>query len=67
MEAETLMENAEKAAVEAFEAASALGVIMHDKPNSSRKQYRIETSGTHGRGSPTHTVTASFETAFDVE
>jgi hypothetical protein len=67
LEAETLMENAEKAAVEAFEAASALGVIMHDKPNSSRKQYRIETSGTHGRGSPTHTVTASFETAFDVD
>ncbi|CAH8255116.1 unnamed protein product [Arabidopsis lyrata] len=67
LEAENLMENAEKAAVEAFEAASALGVIMHDKPNSSRKQYRIETSGTHGRGSPTHTVTASFETAFDVD
>ncbi|CAL9218319.1 unnamed protein product [Arabidopsis halleri] len=67
LEAETLMENAEKAAVEAFEAASAMGVIMHDKPNSSRKQYRIETSGTHGRGSPTHTVTASFETAFDVD
>lgn len=67
LEAETLMENAEKAAVEAFEAASALGVIMHDKPNSSRKQYRIKTSGTHGGGSPTHTVTASFETAFDVD
>ncbi|KAL1193413.1 hypothetical protein V5N11_030036 [Cardamine amara subsp. amara] len=67
LEAETLMENAEKAAVEAFEAASAMGVIIHDKPNSSRKQYRIETSGTHGRGSPTHTVTASFETAFDVD
>lgn len=61
------MENAEKAAVEAFEAASAMGVIMHDKPNSSRKQYRIETTGTHGGGSPTHTVTASFETAFDVD
>uniref|UniRef100_A0A1J3JNJ3 Uncharacterized protein n=1 Tax=Noccaea caerulescens TaxID=107243 RepID=A0A1J3JNJ3_NOCCA len=67
LEAETVMENAEKAAVEAFEAASALGVIMHDKPNSSRKQYRIQTSGTHGGGSPTHTVTASFETAFDVD
>ncbi|KAF8093657.1 hypothetical protein N665_0381s0017 [Sinapis alba] len=66
-EAETLMENAEKAAVEAFEAASALGVIMHDKPNSSRKQYKIKTSGAHGGGSPTHTVTASFETAFDVD
>lgn len=66
-EAQTLMENAEKAAVDAFEAASAMGVIMHDKPNSSRKQYQIETSGTHGRGSPTHTVTASFETAFDVD
>ncbi|KAL0715507.1 hypothetical protein Bca4012_064829 [Brassica carinata] len=67
LEADTSMENAEKAAVEAFEAASALGVIMHDKPNSSRKQYRIKTSGTHGGGSPTHTVTASFETAFDVD
>ncbi|CDY32834.1 BnaC08g02560D [Brassica napus] len=66
-EAETLMENAEKAAVEAFEAASALGVIMHDKPNSSRKQYKIKSSGAHGGGSPTHTVTASFETAFDVD
>ncbi|CAN7029303.1 hypothetical protein IGI04_029562 [Brassica rapa subsp. trilocularis] len=67
LEAETLMENAEKAAVEAFEAASALGVIMHDKPNSSRKQYKIKSSGAHGGGSPTHTVTASFETAFDVD
>ncbi|ESQ30492.1 hypothetical protein EUTSA_v10011233mg [Eutrema salsugineum] len=67
LDAETLLENAEKAAVEAFEAASALGVIMHDKPNSSRKQYRIKTSGTHGGGSPTHTVSASFETAFDVD
>ncbi|KFK35971.1 hypothetical protein AALP_AA4G061700 [Arabis alpina] len=67
LEAETVMANAEKAAVEAFEAASAVGVIMHDKPNSSRKKYRIETSGTHGGGSPTHTVTASFETAFDVD
>ncbi|CAH8283267.1 unnamed protein product [Eruca vesicaria subsp. sativa] len=67
LEAETLMENAEKAAVEAFEAASALGVVMHDKPNISRKQYKIKTSGAHGGGSPTHTVTASFETAFDVD
>ncbi|CAA7048331.1 unnamed protein product [Microthlaspi erraticum] len=67
LEAETVMENAEKSAVEAFEAASALGVIMHDKPSSSRKQYRIQTSGTRGGGSPTHTVTASFETAFDVD
>ncbi|CAN8302955.1 unnamed protein product [Cochlearia groenlandica] len=67
LDAETLMDNAEKAALEAFEAASAMGVIIHDKPNSSRKQYRIQTSGTRGGGSPTHTVTASFETAFDVD
>ncbi|XP_010556523.1 PREDICTED: uncharacterized protein LOC104825834 isoform X2 [Tarenaya hassleriana] len=66
-EAETLMSNTEKAAAEAFEAASAMGVIMYDKPNSSRKRCQIETSSGHGGGSPTHTVTASFETAFDVD
>lgn len=53
--------------MEAFEAAQAMGVIMFDLPNCPRKHCQIETSSVNGEGSSIHTVTASFETAFEVD
>ncbi|MED6119159.1 hypothetical protein PIB30_009261 [Stylosanthes scabra] len=66
-DAEAQLSKAEKAAVEAFEAAQSMGVIMYDMPNCPKKHCRIETSSVNGEGSSTHMVTASFETAFDVD
>ncbi|KAM1687100.1 hypothetical protein ACFX1T_034857 [Malus domestica] len=66
-EAEAQLLKADKAAAEAFEEATAVGVIMYDKPNCPRKPCKIETSTVNGGGSTTHTVTASFETAFEVD
>ncbi|XP_052191292.1 uncharacterized protein LOC127800617 [Diospyros lotus] len=66
-EAEALMWEAEKSAVEAFEAATAIGVIMYDTPDCPRKHYEIESLSVNGGGSTTHTVAASFETAFEVD
>lgn len=66
-EAEALLLKSEKAAAEAFEAATAKGVIMYDKPNCPQAHCQIETSSVNGGGSSTHTVTASFETAFAVD
>ncbi|KAI3413124.1 uncharacterized protein J3R85_016488, partial [Psidium guajava] len=66
-EAESLLQTAEKNAAEAFEAATAMGVIMYDTPNCSRQSTKIQASSVNGGGSTTHTVTASFETAFEVE
>ncbi|KAF2320940.1 hypothetical protein GH714_032093 [Hevea brasiliensis] len=64
-EAEALLLKAEKNAAEAFEVAAAMGVIMYDMPNCPRKPSQIETSTANGGRSTTHTVTASFETAFE--
>lgn len=61
------MEKAEKAAAEAFEAATAVGVIMYDTPSCPERPSRIEMSSVKGGGFTTHTVTASFETAFEVD
>ncbi|EEF34885.1 conserved hypothetical protein [Ricinus communis] len=66
-EAETILLRAEKTASEAFEAATALGVIMYDTPNCPQKPSKIETLTVDGGRSTTHTVTASFDTAFDVD
>lgn len=60
------MEKAEKTAAEAFEAAVAVGVIMYDIPNCPQKTCHVETSSSR-EGSTTHSVTASFETAFEVD
>ncbi|KAL3621092.1 hypothetical protein CASFOL_036004 [Castilleja foliolosa] len=57
-EAEAQLAKAEHSAAEAFEAARDVGVIMNDEQN----QYRIETSS-----ATTHTVSATFETAFEVD
>ncbi|GFP88619.1 hypothetical protein PHJA_001005600 [Phtheirospermum japonicum] len=57
-EAEAQLAKAEHSAAEAFEAARVVGVIMNDEQN----QYRIETSS-----ATTHTVSATFETAFEVD
>ncbi|RZC66387.1 hypothetical protein C5167_010072 [Papaver somniferum] len=64
-EAESLLHKAEKTVEEAFEAAAAMRVIMYDKPDCPQKACEIESSNIEG--STTHTVTASFETAFDVD
>ncbi|KAL2324262.1 hypothetical protein Fmac_023320 [Flemingia macrophylla] len=66
-DAEAQLLKAEKSAEEAFETAQAMGVIMFDLPNCSRKHCQIETSSVNGEESSTHTVTASFETAFEVD
>ncbi|XP_027364762.1 uncharacterized protein LOC113871867 [Abrus precatorius] len=66
-DAEAQLLKAEKSAVEAFETAQAMGVIMFDLPNCPKKHCQIETSSVNGEGSSTHTVTASFETAFEVD
>ncbi|KAI4295744.1 hypothetical protein L6164_035756 [Bauhinia variegata] len=66
-DAEAKLVKAEKSAVEAFEAAQAMGVIMYDMPNCPGKDYRLETSSVNGEGSSTLAVTASFETAFEVD
>lgn len=65
-EAEALLSKAEKSVAEAFEAATAKGQLIYDMPNCSQKPCEIETSSSNG-GSTTHTVAASFETAFEVD
>ncbi|CAA6662972.1 unnamed protein product [Spirodela intermedia] len=65
-EAEVKLEKAEKDVAEALEAAAAMGVMMYDRPDCPRRSCEIETSSVIG-GVSTHTVTASFETAFEVD
>ncbi|KAG1368590.1 calponin domain-containing protein [Cocos nucifera] len=65
-EAVVELEKAEKSAAEAFEVARAMGVMMYDRPDCPRQPCEIETSASIG-GRSTHTVTASFETAFEVD
>ncbi|KAF6165246.1 hypothetical protein GIB67_030428 [Kingdonia uniflora] len=66
-EAELLLLQAEKNVEEAFEAAAAMGVIMYDRPDCPRKAFEIESSTITMGGSTTHTVSASLETAFEVD
>ncbi|KAL1534523.1 hypothetical protein AAHA92_30694 [Salvia divinorum] len=54
-EAEEQLSKAELSAAEAFEAARVVGVIMNGTPDSGKG------------GSTTHTVSATFETAFSVD
>ncbi|KAJ0980269.1 hypothetical protein J5N97_008524 [Dioscorea zingiberensis] len=65
-EAESKLDKAKKHAAEAFEAARAMGVMMYDMPDCPGAPCEIQTSSAIG-GKPTHTVTASFETAFEVD
>ncbi|KAF3435528.1 hypothetical protein FNV43_RR22617 [Rhamnella rubrinervis] len=65
-EAEAQLVKAEKTAAEAFEAATAVGVIMYDKPHCPWKPGQVEPSSM-SNGSTTHAVTASFESAFEVD
>ncbi|CAI9764427.1 unnamed protein product [Fraxinus pennsylvanica] len=64
-DAETELSKAEKYAAEAFEAATAIGVIMNDIPEHAQKRYKMET--VKGEESTSHTISASFETAFEVD
>lgn len=68
-EAEALLAKAEKSAAEAFESAKEIGVIMYDIPDCPRKHCKIETSAVNGGESATttHTVTTTFDTAFEVD
>ncbi|XP_047250974.1 myosin-2 isoform X2 [Capsicum annuum] len=66
-EAEQLLIKAENFSAEAFEAATAIGVILFDIPDCSRKHYKIEKSPAREGGPTTHTVRTSFETAFEVD
>ncbi|KAM3291447.1 myosin-2 isoform X1 [Capsicum chacoense] len=66
-EAEQLLIKAENFYAEAFEAATAIGVILFDIPDCSRKHYKIEKSPAREGGPTTHTVRTSFETAFEVD
>ncbi|KAL0356905.1 UNVERIFIED_CONTAM: hypothetical protein Scaly_1376200 [Sesamum calycinum] len=66
-EAEAQLLRAELSAAEAAEAARAVGVIMNDDmPGCAQNHFKIETSSGLG-GSTTHTVLATFETAFEVD
>ncbi|XP_031478649.1 uncharacterized protein LOC116249626 [Nymphaea colorata] len=65
-EAEQLLAKAERNVEEAFKAASSMGVVMYNKAGSPRRPWVVETSSSKNGGS-THTVTASFETAFEVD
>ncbi|KAF8673888.1 hypothetical protein HU200_048335 [Digitaria exilis] len=64
--AEEVLEKAMLQATEAFEEARAVGVMMYDKPDCPHQQYEVESSS-HTGGQSTHKVTASFQTAFQVD
>ncbi|KAI4997955.1 hypothetical protein ZWY2020_053297 [Hordeum vulgare] len=64
--AEEIMEKAKLHATEAFEYARVIGIMMYDKPDCPSQQYEVESSAKTG-GRPTHKVTASFQTAFEVD
>ncbi|XP_043712032.1 uncharacterized protein LOC122660846 [Telopea speciosissima] len=66
-EAEVLLLKAEKNVAEAFEVATAMGVIMYDRQDCPQKPCEMDTSSVNRGGSTTHTVTASLETAFEVD
>jgi len=53
-------------ATEAFEKARAMGVMMYDRPDCPNQQYEVESSS-HSGGRSTHKVTASFQTAFQID
>ncbi|KAL0422549.1 UNVERIFIED_CONTAM: hypothetical protein Slati_3277800 [Sesamum latifolium] len=66
-EAEAQLSRAELSAAEAAEAARAVGVIMNDDMlGCAQNHFKIETTSGKG-GSTTHTVLATFETAFEVD
>ncbi|KAJ4962873.1 hypothetical protein NE237_022812 [Protea cynaroides] len=66
-EADDLLLKAEKNVAEAFEVATAMGVVMYDRQDCPQKQCEIDASSVNRGGSTTHTVTASFETPFEVD
>ncbi|TVU03365.1 hypothetical protein EJB05_51103, partial [Eragrostis curvula] len=64
--AEEVMEKAMLRATEAFDEARAMGVMMYDTPDCTQQQCEVESSSQTG-GRSTHKVTASFQTAFQVD
>ncbi|ERN03664.1 hypothetical protein AMTR_s00144p00066150 [Amborella trichopoda] len=65
-EAELQFARAENFSFEAFLAATAVGVIMYDKPGSTKRPSEVE-SPSITEGGSTHAFAASFETAFEVD
>ncbi|KAL7119088.1 hypothetical protein ACP275_02G041500 [Erythranthe tilingii] len=63
-EAEAELSKAEAAASEAFEAAGEVGVIMNDISDSAKSHYNIEIVSAKDT---THSVSATIETAFEVD
>ncbi|KAL2552360.1 hypothetical protein Fot_05979 [Forsythia ovata] len=66
-DAEGELSKVENSAAEAFEAAKTIGVIMNDIPDCAQKRYKMETVSFKGGESTTHTISATFETAFEVD
>ncbi|KAL0915822.1 hypothetical protein M5K25_013281 [Dendrobium thyrsiflorum] len=64
-DAESKLEKAEVCAAEAFEEAKLMGVMMFDKPDCPRRSCEVSSSATGAKSA--HTVTASFETEFEVD
>ncbi|KZV56976.1 hypothetical protein F511_27934 [Dorcoceras hygrometricum] len=58
---------AEKSADEACQAAEAIGVILNDIPDCAQNRCKIEAVSSKGGESATHTVSATFETVFEVD
>ena len=65
-DAEEKLEKAEREVEEAFKEASLMGVMMYDRPDGPRRSCEIEKSSIIG-GVSSHTIAASFETAFEVD
>ncbi|XP_020682112.1 uncharacterized protein LOC110099336 [Dendrobium catenatum] len=64
-DAESKLQKAEAFAAEAFEEAKLMGVMMFDKPDCPRRSCEVSSSATGGKSA--HTVTASFDTEFEVD
>ncbi|KAF3333868.1 hypothetical protein FCM35_KLT01559 [Carex littledalei] len=82
IEAEMELEKATKVATEAFESAREMGVMMYDRPDPTRKiagpttnhqpgktpiHHEFETTSSQMGRKSTYKITASFETAFEVD
>lgn len=82
IQAEAELEKATKIATEAFESAREMGVMMYDRPDLTRKiaghithhqpgqtsiHHEFETTSSLMGSKSTHRITASFETAFEVD
>ncbi|KAG0466180.1 hypothetical protein HPP92_017760 [Vanilla planifolia] len=66
-DAESKLEKAEQCAAEAFEEAKVMGVMMFDRPDCPRRPCEVQSLSSTTGGKSAHTISASFETAFEVD